>query len=141
MPSDADPAARSRQVVARPALSSKGGLAVAAKAETVESGIEMLRAGGTAVDAAVAMAFTAAVVEPTEASIGGSGFMLVHSEQEGCQSVEKVIVCRRSGGGSRGWRPNRLRAGLRYRAEKSSPKNRKFRLPIRRAYSATAATR
>jgi gamma-glutamyltranspeptidase/glutathione hydrolase len=39
--------------------------------------------GGNAVDAAVAMALLAAVVEPTEASIAGSGFMLAHDPASG----------------------------------------------------------
>lgn len=39
--------------------------------------------GGNAVDAAVSMAFAAAVIEPTEASIGGSGFMLAHDPGSG----------------------------------------------------------
>lgn len=51
---------------------------VAQRRETVQAGLEVLAAGGNAVDAAVCMAFVAAVVEPSEASIGGSGFMLVH---------------------------------------------------------------
>ena len=51
---------------------------VAARRETVEAGLGVLEAGGNAVDAAVCMAFVAAVVEPTEASIGGSGFLLLH---------------------------------------------------------------
>jgi gamma-glutamyltranspeptidase / glutathione hydrolase len=65
-----------------------GCLAVAARRETAEAGLEVMRAGGNAVDAAVAMGFTAAVVEPTEASIGGSGFMLVHDPAAGVSSVE-----------------------------------------------------
>jgi gamma-glutamyltranspeptidase/glutathione hydrolase len=49
---------------------------VAARRETVDAGLQVMADGGNAVDAAVSMGFTAAVVEPTEASIGGSGFLL-----------------------------------------------------------------
>lgn len=39
--------------------------------------------GGNAVDAAVCMSFVAAVAEPTETSIGGSGFLLLDDPAEG----------------------------------------------------------
>ncbi|PPS40232.1 gamma-glutamyltransferase [Chroococcidiopsis sp. TS-821] len=59
-------------------LRTKQAMVVSAHPLASEAGLEILRQGGNAVDAAVATTFTISVVEPFSAGIGGGGFLLLH---------------------------------------------------------------
>jgi gamma-glutamyltranspeptidase/glutathione hydrolase len=58
----------------------ENGVVTAMHPLAAEAGLEMLKKGGNAVDAAVATGFAISVVEPNNTSIAGVGFMLVHLE-------------------------------------------------------------
>ena len=51
----------------------------AANPLAAQAGLEMLRAGGSAVDAAIATQMVLGLVEPESSGIGGGAFMLVYN--------------------------------------------------------------
>ena len=46
-------------------------------------GVDVLQAGGNAIDASVAMGFALAVTLPRAGNLGGGGFMVLHSAKAG----------------------------------------------------------
>ena len=60
-----------------------GAMVAAADPRAVEAGLEALRNGGHAVDAAIAVHTVLGLVEPQSSGIGGGGFMVVYDRESG----------------------------------------------------------
>jgi gamma-glutamyltranspeptidase / glutathione hydrolase len=77
-PACAQPApVRSDFAIARPVVAAHG-MVVSQEAAASRIGVDILKRGGNAVDAAVAVGFALAVTLPVAGNIGGGGFMLIH---------------------------------------------------------------
>ena len=61
----------------------QNGMVVTQESVATNVGVEILRQGGNAVDAAVAIGFTLAVTLPRAGNLGGGGFMMVHLARTG----------------------------------------------------------
>ena len=73
--------ARLRHRRPRPApAGTTSGAVSAADPRAAEAGVEILRAGGSAADAAAAVMLALTVVEPQSSGIGGGGFLVYNDE-------------------------------------------------------------
>ena len=59
-------------------VSSENGMVVSTSSYASNVGVDILKKGGNAVDAAVAVGFTLAVTYPTAGNLAGGGFMVIH---------------------------------------------------------------
>ncbi|MFQ6678357.1 MAG: gamma-glutamyltransferase [Fidelibacterota bacterium] len=56
----------------------KNGMVVSTSRQASEAGVEILKKGGNAIDAAVAVGFALSVTSPSNGNVGGGGFMVAH---------------------------------------------------------------
>src|SRR5688572_5828946 len=68
----------SAQAPPRKAVEARNGMVVCVSPPAADVGLAVLKRGGNAVDAAIAVAFAEAVTWPEAGNIGGGGFMLVY---------------------------------------------------------------
>ena len=67
----------------RPVITGRNGVVTAGHYLAAAAGMEIMRAGGNAIDAGVAMGFCLAVLEPQSNGIGGESPMLIHHAASG----------------------------------------------------------
>jgi len=71
-------AAGGAMAASRPAVEASNGMVVTSQHLASQVGVDILKMGGNAIDAAVAVGYAQAVVNPCCGNIGGGGFMTIH---------------------------------------------------------------
>ena len=70
------------------AVRGDAGLVTSVEINATLAGVDVLRKGGNAVDAAVAVAFALAVTHPSAGNIGGGGFMIVRGQDGATTAID-----------------------------------------------------
>ena len=76
-----DPKPFMSREITRPVLNGKLGAISTSNSYATQAGIDILKKGGNAMDAAIAVALVLAVVEPYHTGIGGGGFSLMYTKK------------------------------------------------------------
>jgi gamma-glutamyltranspeptidase/glutathione hydrolase len=98
-----DAGAHAAMLAHRPAVPGIGGLVTSAHPLASAAGLQILMAGGNAVDAAVAMAAVLNVVEPQSSGIGGNGYATIFDKKTG-----KVYSLAMAGAAPLGIKPDEM---------------------------------
>jgi gamma-glutamyltranspeptidase/glutathione hydrolase len=72
----------------RKGVVAKNGMIASAHPEASRVGVEILQAGGNAIDAAIAVQFALAVVHPSAGNIGGGGFLVYRDKSGSTNSID-----------------------------------------------------
>lgn len=70
----------------------RNGMVVAQETRAAHIGAEVLRRGGNAVDAAVAVGFAMAVTYPRAGNLGGGGFMVIHLARDKRHAARDIAI-------------------------------------------------
>ncbi|MFA5834065.1 MAG: gamma-glutamyltransferase [Bacteroidota bacterium] len=76
------------QPASRKPVKAKNGMVVSADPLASKAGMEILKRGGNAIDAAVAVGFALAVTYPAAGNIGGGGFMNIRFADGRCYAID-----------------------------------------------------
>lgn len=87
MPFSAEPEAATEVAPPRPPVHASRQMVAAANPIAAQAGLDMLRAGGNALDAAIAIQMMLNLVEPQSSGVGGGGFLLYYAARDGALSA------------------------------------------------------